>query len=97
MPSSGRVVLVAFGVGQQGGQSSIESGILPWVIWTDQIKDIFLLGFGSDYTVPPALLELYRDGLGLPLDLAVVKQPELSESDKCSLPFLILAAGPCCG
>jgi hypothetical protein len=68
-----RIVLVPFRVGQQGGQSSIESGILPGIIWMDQIKDIFLLGFGSDYTVPPALLELYRNGLGLPLDLAVVK------------------------
>jgi hypothetical protein len=35
--------------------------------------------------VPPALLELYRNGLGLPLDLTVVKQPELSESRQVQL------------
>ena len=44
--------------------------------------------------MPPALLELYRNGLGLPLDLAVVKQPELSESRQVQLAVFDLGRRP---
>ena len=66
----------------------------PGINWTNQIKDIFLLGLGSDYTVPSSLLELHRNGLGLPLDLAVVKQPELSESRQVQLAVFDLGHRP---
>jgi hypothetical protein len=44
------------------------------------VKYIFLLSLGCNNKVPPALLEFYGDGLRLFLDIAVVKQPEPSES-----------------
>src|SRR5664279_5863366 len=70
----------------------LDLSLQPVRVWDilerrDSTPCLFRLGsqYLSDYTVPPALLELYRNGLGLPLDLTVVKQPELSESRQMQL------------